>query len=224
MNKILTKLLFRMVIILEINLIREDKLKVLLTPFDMMKYELTCEKLDYDNTETRKAIWSILDFAKHETGFDAAIGKIRIEVYPEKNGGCAIYITKLNKSDFPSSDEMNESNGKTPAVPKEIPAVYKFEDSEALTDVCRFLTHRGYTADSAAYFELLPEGKTRFFLQISESSKSQTSKKAKYLRENLFIGEFGVKLECDEALFYLREHCIPLCEKNAVQTLSSLSK
>ena len=93
------------------NLIREDKLKVLLTPFDMMKYELTCEKLDYENTETRKAIWSILDHAKHETGFDAAIGKIRIEVYPEKSGGCAIYITKLKKTDA-SCEPMTENNEK----------------------------------------------------------------------------------------------------------------
>ena len=62
--------------ILELHLIQNDKLKVLLTPFDMMKYELTCESLDYDNTETRKAIWNILDFAKHETGFDAAIGNV----------------------------------------------------------------------------------------------------------------------------------------------------
>ena len=90
-------------------MIREDKLKVLLTPFDMMKYELTCEKLDYDNTETRKAIWSILDFAKRETGFDAAIGKIRIEVYPEKSGGCAIYITKLKGSSLPSHEPDRKS-------------------------------------------------------------------------------------------------------------------
>lgn len=50
----------------------------------MIKYDLTCDKIDYDNTETRKAVWSILDYAKHETGFDAAAGRIYIQVYPEK--------------------------------------------------------------------------------------------------------------------------------------------
>ena len=75
-----------MVIILELSLMGQDKLKVILTPFDMIKYDLTCDKIDYDNTETRKAVWSILDYAKHETGFDAATGRIYIQVYPEKNG------------------------------------------------------------------------------------------------------------------------------------------
>ena len=90
-------------IVLELNLMGQDKLRVILTPFDMIKYDLTCDKIDYDNTETRKAVWSILDYAKHETGFDAATGRICIQVYPEKNGGCEIYITKLQKNKFPSA-------------------------------------------------------------------------------------------------------------------------
>ena len=122
---------------MELHLIQNDKLKVLLTPFDMMKYELTCESLDYDNTETRKAIWSILDFAKHETGFDAALGKIRIEVYPEKSGGCAIYITKLAKNDLPSSEDMNETSEKQSSAEGKNAVVYQFDCLDDLLAVCR---------------------------------------------------------------------------------------
>ena len=215
----MTKLIFLIVIILEMNLICEDKLKVLLTPFDMMKYELTCEMLDYENTETRKAIWSILDCAKHETGFDAAVGKIRIEVYPEKSGGCAIYITKIKKSGFPSPDEMNEANGKAWES-----AVFQFEDSGSLANVCRFLAHKGYQAESDAYYETLADGKRRFFLCIREAADTRSCKRTKYLRENLFIGEFGIRLQCEEAPLYLREHCAPLCLGSAVQTLASAIK
>lgn len=205
--------------ILELNLIREDKLKVLLTPFDMMKYELTCETLDYDNTETRKAIWNILDYAKHETGFDAAIGKIRIEVYPEKSGGCAIYITKLKKSELPSSDSMTETTGPS-GIAQESCAVYQFEDSESLLRVCRFLMHRGYDAESAAFFETSAKtGVSHYFLKIMEKG-AYPGKKTKYLKENLFIAEFGKKLEYKEASHYLYEHCTELCTGNAVQTLS----
>ena len=205
--------------ILELNLIREDKLKVLLTPFDMMKYELTCETLDYDNTETRKAIWNILDYAKHETGFDAAIGKIRIEVYPEKSGGCAIYITKLKKSELPSSDSMTEN---PPSPAQESCAVYQFEDSESLLRVCRFLKYRGYDAESAAFFETSPKtGETHYFLKIMEKNATPV-KKTRYLKENLFISEFGKRLEYKEAVYYLYEHCCALCTENAVQTLSAL--
>ena len=210
-----------MVMKLELNLIREDKLKVLLTPFDMMKYELTCEKLDYENTETRKAIWNILDYAKHETGFDAAIGKIRIEVYPEKSGGCAIYITKLKKSELPSREAMNETTAKTPPVSKKINAVYEFKETDSLLRVCRFLAHRGYHEKSHAFFEGACEGNIRYFLQITENQPSYP-KKTKYLRENLFIEEFGARLDSAESAFYLLEHATPICRENAVETLAPL--
>lgn len=208
--------------ILELSLIKEDKLKVLLTPFDMMKYELTCETLDYDDTKTRKAIWSILDFAKNETGFDAAIGKIRIEVYPEKSGGCAIYITKLKKSEAPIPTDMKENLAKIPADTRETtPAVYRFSDLESLLGVCRSLFHCGYREASDAFFEVQPTGMTRFFLRLEETS-APLSKKAKYLRENLFILEFGERLEYDEAVLYLAEHCGAICKERAVQTLSAI--
>ena len=207
---------------MELNLIREDKLKVLLTPFDMMKYELTCEKLDYDNTETRKAIWSILDFAKQETGFDAAIGKIRIEVYPEKSGGCAIYITKLKSSELPSHEPMNETIAKTTPPSGKITVVYQFKETDSLIRVCRFLSHRGYRDESSAFFETLEKGELRYFLEIRESVPASL-KKTRYLRENLFIEEFGEKLESEESVFYLHERTSPICRDNAVQTLAALA-
>lgn len=203
-------------------MIREDKLKVLLTPFDMMKYELTCEKLDYDNTETRKAIWSILDFAKRETGFDAAIGKIRIEVYPEKSGGCAIYITKLKGSALPSHEPMNETIAKTTPPSEKLTAVYQFKDTDSLIRVCRFLSHRGYPDESRAFFETLEKGEIRYFLEIRESVPASL-KKTRYLKANLFIEEFGEKLESEESVFYLHERTFPICLNNAVQTLSALA-
>ena len=202
-------------------MIREDKLKVLLTPFDMMKYELTCEKLDYDNTETRKAIWSILDFAKQETGFDAAIGKIRIEVYPEKSGGCAIYITKLRSSDLPSHEPMNETIAKATPASGKTTVVYQFKETDSLIRVCRFLSHRGYQDESRAFFETLEKGEVRYFLEIRESA-SASLKKTRYLKENLFIEEFGEKLESEESVFYLHERTFPICTDNAVQTLATL--
>ena len=192
---------------LELHLIREDKLKVLLTPFDMMKYELTCEKLDYDNTETRKAIWNILDFAKHETGFDAAIGKIRIEVYPEKSGGCSIYITKINTSELPSATSMHETTEKQ-SSPKEILTVYKFQDADTLMRVCNALSHRGYKGGKRAFFEILPDGTFRYFLEITETLPA-SPKKVHYLRENLFISEFADRIDAEQAPAYLSEHCLP---------------
>ncbi len=202
---------------MELHLIGEEKLKVLLTPFDMMKYNLTCEKLDYENTETRKAIWNILDHAKHETGFDAAKGRICIEVFPEKNGGCAIYITKLRQSELSEKEGIELTDAKHA---KELSAIWGFEEAESLFRVCRFLSHKGYSLPSRAFFETTQKGRSRYFLELFESGVPLCGKKAKYLKENLFIGEFGSRMEGDISLSYLYEHCRPICEENAVETLA----
>ena len=64
---------------MELILISENKLKITLTECDMKQYDLDCDDIDYDNTETRKAFWSILDEAKHRTGFDAASQRVFIQ-------------------------------------------------------------------------------------------------------------------------------------------------
>ncbi|MBQ9748376.1 MAG: adaptor protein MecA [Clostridia bacterium] len=207
--------------ILELHLIGEEKLKVLLTPFDMMKYNLTCEKLDYENTETRKALWNILDRAKHETGFDAAQGRICIEVFPEKNGGCAIYITKLKKSDAASSEGIDL--GRDAAHRGETRALYRFEDAEALLRVCGLLSTQGYALPSRAFFEERTGTGARYYLELCERPLAVGGKKARYLREHLFISEFGTRLDGDTAPAFLHEHCTVLCEENAVGTLSPLA-
>ncbi len=198
--------------LLELHRIGEEKLKVMLTPFDMMKYGLTAETLDYENTETRKAIWNILDHAKHETGFDGARGRICIEVFPEKNGGCAIYITRIS--------EEKEEKMKSPEQ-KERLSVFSFEKAENMLRVCRCLFSRGYKKESHAYYENA-ERKTSYFLALREEAPSP-KEKTKAPREHLFILEFGKRLEGEHMYSYLSEHCTPICTENAVKTLAPLA-
>ena len=61
---------------MELILINEKKLKIMLSPEDMREYEIDPDSVDYDKTETRRAFWSILDEAKHRTGFDAASERV----------------------------------------------------------------------------------------------------------------------------------------------------
>ena len=211
-----------MVILLELNLIQEDKLKVILTPFDMIQYNLTCEKIDYDNTETRKAVWNILDEAKHKTGFDAALGRICIQVYPEKNGGCEIYITKL-KTELSSAYPMTQPNERPTQAAKTVRALYRFDGIDALLRVCKFLHRRGYNKPSDAYFEEAAGKSARYYLILSETLQSIGGKKTKYLRENLFIAEFGSRIENENASLFLEEHCRLFCAENAVEKLAKLA-
>ncbi len=197
---------------MELHRIGEEKLKVLLTPFDMMKYGLTVEKLDYENTETRKAIWAILDHAKHETGFDAARGRLCIEVFPEKNGGCAIYITKMPKSELVGGDLPSIVGEETPS------ALWCFEAAEDLLSACAMLRDGGYSLPSGAFYEEKETG-ARYYLALSipESTKKRP------VVGPFRMEEFGRRLEGEHSLSYLLEHARDLCSAHAVETLAPLA-
>ena len=202
-------------------LIDKEKLKICLTPFDMIKYDLTCEKMDYDNTETRRALWAMFDEAKHRTGFDAAVGRICIRVYPEKSGGCEIYITKTDKKPSPSESDMSY-NVKDAAMPQTARgcAVYSFSLIENLLASCRCLKASGFTGESAAFFADVDE-KRRYYLMINEALPRYVGKCA-YKNGAIFMEEFGSRCQSENAAAFLFEHCKPICEKNAVEILASL--
>ena len=67
---------------MELIRISDSKMKIMLSAEDMARYEITAERLNYENTETRRVVWQILDEAKQKTGFDAASDRVLIQVYP----------------------------------------------------------------------------------------------------------------------------------------------
>jgi hypothetical protein len=117
---------------------------------------------------------------------------------------------------------MNETIAKTTPTSEKTTVVYQFKETDSLIRVCRFLSHRGYRDESRAFFESLEKGDVRYFLEIRESTPTPL-KKTRYLKENLFIEEFGEKLESEESVFYLHERAFPICLDNAVQTLAALA-
>ena len=50
---------------MNIILISDDRIKVTLTDRDLVGYGIRVEDIDYDNTETRRVFWTILDKAKN---------------------------------------------------------------------------------------------------------------------------------------------------------------
>ena len=208
---------------MELRIIEDDILRVKLTRLDMLKYDIDGESLDYKNTKTRKAVWDILDEAYEKTGFDAAKGRIYIEAYPDKSGGCKIYITKLHDS-IPPDDDLSYSlikEGKMQETGLKKPSVYVFPELDLLLRVCRRLRRFGYSGESTAYADC-KEKAGRFYLVIYEDTLQYQAKQVKNSCEGLFIGEFGTKLPSPEALSYINEHCAPVCRSDAVSTLSEL--
>ena len=208
---------------MELRVIEDDMLRVMLTRLDMIKYDIDCKSLDYHNTKTRKAVWEILDEAYKKTGFDAAEGRICIKAYPDKSGGCKIYITKLHET-IPPDDDMNYSlikEGKLQETCLKKPSVYGFSELEQMICVCKRLNRCGYSGESGAYADTA-EKNGKFYLVIYEDALQYQIKQSKTSCEGLFIGEFGTTLPSPEALAYIKEHCTAVCAESAVSTLSVL--
>ncbi len=76
---------------------QENKIIVELTTDDMSELDITYERMDYSNIETRRVIWTLLDRARQTLGRDIdPSGKMLIEALPKPSGGCVIYFTVLD--------------------------------------------------------------------------------------------------------------------------------
>lgn len=218
---------------MELILISDSKLKITLTSDDMAQYELDCDTMDYDNTETRKAFWEILDRAKHITGFDAASDRVFIQLYPSRSGGCEMYITKLGmvcaeRREGARESAREETHARFPrgeseakSLPYPVPhgggdrdriGAYRFEHMESLLRVCRQLACVGYGAESSAY----RDERDRYYLILRE----RASAFGVPCGEFSFISEFGTPENAETVRLYISEHGSPLCEGNAVGTLA----
>ncbi len=188
---------------MELILINNCKLKIMLSPDDMKEYDLSCDSVDYANTETRRAFWSILDEAKHRTGFDAASDRIYIQLYPSKSGGCELYITKLLSC--PSEHSAERS-------PPERELAFGFDGIDPLLRVCQRLALTGFSGGASAFCD---EAK-HSWLFLSGVEDEMLDRLA-------FVGEFGEELDPSDLHAYIDEygHCIIGCD--AVERLAELA-
>ena len=177
-------------------MISDSKLKIMLSQKDMTKYALRIEDIDYDNTETRRAFWSILDEAKHKTGFDAARERIFVQVFPSRCGGCEIFVTKLEKGVSPEDLSVSVAKRKNDTA-------YRFSDINDLLSVCSILSQKGYEGESAVYCD-----DKCYYLSITG--------------EQLFIDEYADMRENKKYIYHILEHCERICTKGAVEKLATL--
>jgi negative regulator of genetic competence, sporulation and motility len=197
--------------LLELILISNNKLKIMMSAEDMGRYDLKCENIDYDNTETRRAFWSILDEAKQRTGFDAASEKVFVQLYPSKGGGCEMYITKLGSGDKgKDSKALSLDTGRRREI-----NIYSFERLEWLCEACARLLRMGYKGDSSLY--LSGEGNV-YYLLLNEVCDGASSA----LGGHSVIREFGKAESAVSAGLYIKEYCRCICECGAIERLAFL--
>ena len=80
---------------LELIRISDGKIKIALTKEELAAYSLSAESIDYGREETRIVFRELLDGAKKSMGFDAEGDKVFVQIYTAKDGGCEIFVTKI---------------------------------------------------------------------------------------------------------------------------------
>ncbi len=195
---------------MELIRISDSKLKIMLNAEDMVHYAINSDLLNYENTETRRAVWQILDEAKQQTGFDAASDRVLIQVYPSRTGGCEMYVTKvpLPLPHPTEGKEMRTHEGRR--------ELYFFRDLERLLHACRQLQIRTTLTESTAYALC---GGGYYLLLRDEAADSLLGAAPAYNPAE----EFGERLKCTAArIAYIKEHTTCLCETDAVARFAAL--
>lgn len=193
---------------MELKLINSNKLKVMLTGRELSDYSLSCDTIDYDNTETRRAFWSIFDEAKHKTGFDAAKEKVYIQVYPLRDGGCEIYVTKTDAI-FAGSDVKFDVGRDS----SERMRVYCFANLDTLSSACRAVYETGFDVQNAAVFC----DDYCYYLKLELKTVSGE------LTQCPVLSEFGCAVECRGFDLYSKEYCKELCCENVLEYFAKLA-
>ena len=133
---------------MEIIKISQSELKVMMTSEDMQRYDLDCDTLGDDPEESRKALKCILREAKAEKGFSAAGERLLVRVFPSRDGGCEMFVTKLGAGEGAENKKCIPGFSVHPA---EGAFIYFFEKLSDMASACRRLYEAGYRAPSAAY-------------------------------------------------------------------------
>ena len=192
---------------MEMIRISDSKIKVILLPGDMDRY--VAESDDDGSPAERGTLRAILRDLREKTGFDVTGERVLVQMFPARDGGCELFVTRLGKL------AGQKVEPKLPAPP-DLPlrsAVFVFEGLSPLLAVCRHLKHIGYPHLSAVYY-----GDDRLWYlvlqeQIPRDRPSPLS----------FAEEFGTRRRAGATLAYIKEHGTCISGSDAVAALAPLA-
>lgn len=192
---------------MELLLITKTKLKIVMTSEDMEKYSITGDTSDINEADWKQTLQGVLEKAKTEVGFDASGRGITVQMFPSKDGGCEMYITK-NRSSLPVP-----IHSKT----KQTNSVFSFSCLQDLLDACVHLEEECMIVQSSAYAD---GGKSTYYLVLCTVERDIFGKNPCLTS---VANEYGKMIKGDWLPWYLKEHCVCLCERDAINTLAALA-
>ena len=91
---------------------------------------------------------------REQINFKLAGEKIVGEFFSGKDGGCEIFVSRVEVQDKLYKDKMYEE---APKKPRQITSVYSFDDLERLLVAIKRLSSIGYSGASSVYYDEIKE-------------------------------------------------------------------
>ena len=212
---------------MELIIINENKLKIMLSREEMKKYGIAPDDMSLSFPNARGVLRDILSEASIETDFysDTEKNRIFIQLYPSIEGGCEMFVTKIDL--ICSNDSREElimptykeqgimplKSARKPTPLKRTTLTYCFKKLDWVFAACKELKKRGFSGESALYRD--KEG--RYYLLLCNSFVDGQ----KY-SPSAFLSEFAELENTEHAYLYINENGYCICNENAVETLSAL--
>ena len=194
---------------MELLVISDSKLKVMMDKEDMKKYGLVGSELDYDDPPTRKKLLRILDDVKEQSGFDTAADKLLIQLYPSRDGGSEMFVTKLGL--LPVSAEQSLKRSRGVGVFCRGTEIFFAPQLSSILRMARLCDGLRYIECSHLYYE----EERGYYLLLDERGNGGSPSPLWPLLE------YGEQIPASRRA-YIEEYTQKLMEGNAIPMLSSL--
>lgn len=204
---------------MEYIVIDESKLKVICEERDLEPYGISTDSLEYGDACSRRFIEDMLNEARARFGFETSRHRVLIQLFPDNDGGCEIFVSKLGA--LPKSVDTSEvdKDSKTSPTSREIQKIFFFEKLDYMIEACKRLSFLPPCKKSSAFY-IDGEGYYLHFEIICDDPLEEYGIFA--LDEYSFLLEYGEPQRAKENLAYLKEYSKCICKESAVETLANI--
>lgn len=199
--------------LMELIVIGENRLKIMLTGEDMARYELSESCTEDTVPPTREVLRHIFADAHAEVGFDTEGGRLLVQLYASKGGGCEIFVTKLGETGEVKLLRALMGDGEADGLDRSRLVWLCLDCLEDVTALCRRLAAAGYEGPSGLYIDREADSPWYLCLRVRTGAWGVVPYP--------FLWEYGEEVR-EDAGIYLAEHGRVICGERAVETLAVL--
>lgn len=185
-----------------------NKLKIILSCEECAEQGIDTTLSDFSTNDVRIAIRRILNTAGRECGFFSEGERIFAQLYPTKDGGCEIFVTKLKGLSDKARTAVRDIEGFCSV--EERRGVYSFEDSTTLVAAARAIYRGGIDCD------LYASDDGRYYISIVENYDRGIS-------EFEVLTEYGERVK-SIPVYVISERGELLCKQKALDYIMSMNK